>query len=263
MTVKAKKHLGQHFLNDKSVCQRMAKAMEDSGFQFSTVLEIGPGMGALTIDLLNSTQFDTHVMEIDNESVDYLNQHFPQLHGKIHGQDFLNTNLKSIMGDAPFAVAGNFPYNISTQILFTVLDYRDQIPLVVGMFQKEVAERIAEPPGSKKYGITSVLLQAYYDIEYLFTVPPEVFTPVPKVDSGVIRLRRNAVKKLDCDEVLFKQIIKMAFNQRRKTLRNSLKALINEKEFPYENHADLFARRPESLSVLEFIALTQLFSATS
>lgn len=261
MIVKAKKHLGQHFLNDKTVCQRIAKAMEDSGFKFSKVLEIGPGMGALTQDLLLSNQFETHVMEIDSESVVYLNEHFPKLAGRIYEKDFLNTDLKALLGNEPFAVAGNFPYNISTQILFTVLDYKDQIPLIVGMFQKEVAERIAEPPGSKKYGITSVLLQAYYDIEYLFTVPPEVFTPVPKVDSGVIRLKRNNVAKLDCDEVLFKQIIKMAFNQRRKTLRNSLKSMINEREFNYENHQELFSRRPESLSVQEFIDITKLFDA--
>ncbi len=261
MTVKAKKHLGQHFLNDKTVCQRIAKAMDDSGFAFNKVLEIGPGMGALTADLLQSDQFETHVMEIDTESVVYLQEHFPKLEGKIHENDFLNTDLKKIMGDAPFAIAGNFPYNISTQILFTVLEYRDQIPLIVGMFQKEVAERIAEPPGSKKYGITSVLLQAYYDIEYLFTVPPEVFTPVPKVDSGVNRLRRNNVQQLDCDEVLFKQIIKMAFNQRRKTMRNSLKAMLIEKNIDHTLHEELFARRPETLSVREFIAITKLFSA--
>ena len=261
MTVKAKKHLGQHFLNDKTVCQRIAKAMDDSGFAFNKVLEIGPGMGALTADLLLSNQFETHVMEIDTESVIYLQEHFPKLQGKIHENDFLNTDLKKIMGDEPFAVAGNFPYNISTQILFTVLEYRDQIPLIVGMFQKEVAERIAEPPGSKKYGITSVLLQAYYDIEYLFTVPPEVFTPVPKVDSGVIRLRRNNVRQLDCDEVLFKQIIKMAFNQRRKTMRNSLKPILIEKNIDHSLHEELFARRPETLSVNEFITITKLFSA--
>lgn len=262
MTVKAKKHLGQHFLNDKSVCQRIAKAMEDSGLAFDKVLEIGPGMGALTSDLLKSDQFETHVMEIDTESVVYLQEHFPALNGKIHENDFLNTDLKAIMGEEPFAIAGNFPYNISTQILFTVLEYRDQIPLIVGMFQKEVAERIAEPPGSKKYGITSVLLQAYYDIDYLFTVPPEVFTPVPKVDSGVIRLRRNTVAKLDCDEVLFKQIIKMAFNQRRKTLRNSLKAMLNEKGIDHNLHEKLFSRRPESLSVEEFIGITKLFTVS-
>lgn len=260
MTVKAKKHLGQHFLNDKTVCQRIAKAMDNSGFVFNKVLEIGPGMGALTADLLRSDQFETHVMEIDTESVAYLQEYFPKLEGKIHENDFLNTDLKKIMGDEPFAIAGNFPYNISTQILFTILEYRDQIPLIVGMFQKEVAERIAELPGSKKYGITSVLLQAYYDIEYLFTVPPEVFTPVPKVDSGVIRLRRNNVQQLDCDEVLFKQIIKMAFNQRRKTMRNSLKAMLIEKNIDHTLHEELFTRRPETLSVREFISITKLFS---
>lgn len=259
MKVKAKKHLGQHFLNDKTVCERITRAMEDSDQPFSAVLEVGPGMGALTEFLLKSDKFETHVVEIDTESVVYLEANFPKLAGRIYEKDFLNTDLQSYMGMGSFGVSGNFPYNISSQILFKVLDYKDQIPLVVGMFQKEVAERIAEPPGSKKYGITSVLLQAYYDIDYMFTVPPEVFTPPPKVDSGVIRLRRNGVDKLSCDEKRFKQVVKMAFNQRRKTLRNSLKSLIKETDLPYENHADLFSRRPESMSVDEFVALTNLF----
>lgn len=259
MKVKAKKHLGQHFLEDKSVCVRMAKAMEDEDFKLDKVLEVGPGMGALTVPLLSSDKFETHVIEIDRESVAYLKANFPQLENRIYDQDFLKIDLKELMGDQQFGVAGNFPYNISTQILFKVLENKDQIPIVVGMFQKEVAVRIAEPPGSKKYGITSVFLQAYYDIDYLFTVPPEVFTPPPKVDSGVIRLKRNKVKKLNCDEVLFKQVVKMAFNQRRKTLRNSLKAMINERNFSYQNHEELFARRPESLSVDEFVYITNLF----
>ena len=259
MKVKAKKHLGQHFLEDKTVCIRMAKVMEDSDLNLQNVLEVGPGMGALTVPLLDSDKFTTHVIEIDRESVEYLKVNFPQLGDRIYAKDFLNIDLKELMGTEPFGVAGNFPYNISTQILFKVLDNKDQIPLVVGMFQKEVAVRIAEPPGSKKYGITSVLLQAYYDIDYLFTVPPEVFSPPPKVDSGVIRLKRNATKKLDCNESLFKRVVKMAFNQRRKTMRNSLKGLINECDFPYQDHAELFARRPESLSVAEFVHLTQLF----
>jgi 16S rRNA (adenine1518-N6/adenine1519-N6)-dimethyltransferase len=259
MIVKAKKHLGQHFLNDKSVCARMTTALEGTDYEFKSVLEVGPGMGALTEPLLESKEFETHVVEIDTESVVYLKQHFPALEDRIYEKDFLHSELTDIMGAAPFAVAGNFPYNISTQILFKVLDYKDQIPMVVGMFQKEVAVRIAEPPGSKKYGITSVLLQAYYDIEYLFTVPPEVFTPPPKVDSGVIILKRNKTKKLDCDEVLFKQVVKMAFNQRRKTMRNSLKAMINERNFPYQDYSELFARRPESCSVEEFVMLANLF----
>lgn len=261
MSVKAKKHLGQHFLNDKTVCDRIAQAMENSGFEFSKVLEVGPGMGALTEYLLASDSYETHVIEIDTESVEYLHENFEQLSGKIHERDFLKTDLTDLMGTAPFAVSGNFPYNISSQILFKVLDYRQQIPLVVGMFQKEVAERVAEPPGSKKYGIISVLLQAYYDIEYLFTIPPNVFTPPPKVDSGVIRLKRNDVVELPCDEGLFKRVVKMAFNQRRKTLRNSLKSLIKEKNVPDKEHESLFSRRPETLSVEEFIQLTSLFEA--
>ena len=171
----------------------------------------------------------------------------------------MKIDLIDLMGDDSFIVAGNFPYNISTQILFKVLDYKNQIPEVVGMFQKEVAERIAEGPGSKKYGIISVLLQAYYDIEYLFTVEPEVFIPPPKVRSGVIRLRRNNVAKLDCDEKLFIQIVKTGFNQRRKTLRNSLKSLINARESTINKSDEIFSRRPESLSVEEFVALTKQF----
>ncbi len=260
MIVKPKKHLGQHFLNDKTVCTRMTEALEGTGYEFKSVLEVGPGMGALTEPLLESKEFVTHVVEIDSESVVYLKANFPALGDRIYEKDFLHSDLTDIMGTDSFAVAGNFPYNISTQILFKVLENKDQIPLVVGMFQKEVAVRIAEPPGSKKHGITSVLLQAYYDIDYLFTVPPEVFTPPPKVDSGIIILKRNQTKKLDCDEGLFKRVVKMAFNQRRKTLRNSLKAMINEYDFPYQEYAELFARRPESLSVQEFVMLTNLFA---
>ncbi|MDA7804074.1 16S rRNA (adenine(1518)-N(6)/adenine(1519)-N(6))-dimethyltransferase RsmA [Crocinitomix sp.] len=259
MIVKPKKHLGQHFLNDKSICQKMANALNISEHKFKRVLEVGPGMGALTDFLLASDQYDTHVIEIDRESVAYLKENYPALSGKIHEMDFLQTDLPSFMGSQPFAVAGNFPYNISTEILFKVLEYKDQIPVIVGMFQKEVAVRIAEGPGSKKYGITSVLLQAFYDIDYLFTVPPDVFTPPPKVDSGVIILKRNETKKLACDEKLFKRVVKLAFNQRRKTMRNSLKSMINEQEIDITEYVELFARRPESLSVQEFVELTNLF----
>jgi len=259
MTVRAKKHLGQHFLKDKTVCDRIAKAIDESEYRFKKVLEIGPGMGALTEYLLNYDRFETHVIEIDTESVEYLNKHYSKLVGKVYEKDFLRTDLTNLMGPEPFVVAGNFPYNISTQILFKVLDYRDQIPLVVGMFQKEVAERVAEPPGSKKYGIISVLLQAYYDIDYMFTVPPDVFIPPPKVDSGVIRLKRNNVKKLPCNEKLFKTVVKLAFNQRRKTLRNSLKSLIKERGIDNLSSNEIFTRRPESMSVEEFIQLTVLF----
>lgn len=259
MTVKAKKHLGQHFLNDTSVCERIASSIHHEKIDFKKVLEVGPGMGALTNYLLKRKELDTHVIEIDRESVAYLKEHMPSLKDKIYDQDFLKVDLQELMGPENFVVAGNFPYNISTEILFKILEYREQIPVVVGMFQKEVAVRVAEGPGSKKYGITSVLLQAYYDIDYLFTVPPEVFTPPPKVDSGVIILKRNNTKSLGCDEKLFKRVVKLAFNQRRKTIRNSLKSLINERELVIVGHEEVFSKRPEALSVSDFIELTKLF----
>ncbi len=257
MSVRAKKHLGQHFLKDKTICKRISDSISSNEVQ--NVLEVGPGMGALTEFLLADERFTTHVIEVDEESVEYLNENFGALRGRIYERDFLNIDLTELMGEDDFIVAGNFPYNISSQILFKVLDFKDQIPEVVGMFQKEVAERIAEGPGSKKYGIISVFLQAYYDIEYLFTVDEHVFIPPPKVKSGVIRLKRNNIKSLDCDEKLFKRVVKMGFNQRRKTLRNSLKALINERPDKINREDDIFSRRPESLSVDEFVKLTTQF----
>jgi 16S rRNA (adenine1518-N6/adenine1519-N6)-dimethyltransferase len=253
MKVRAKKHLGQHFLTDMTVCQRMTDAINVD--KVERVLEVGPGMGALTQYLLKRDDFETHVVEVDRESVSYLKENYKDLHGKIYELDFLKVDLIELMGNKPFVVAGNFPYNISSQILFKVLDYKDLVPEVVGMFQKEVAERIAEKPGTKKYGITSVLLQAYYDIEYLFTVEPHHFNPPPKVKSGVIKLTRNNVKKLDCDEKFFKQVVKLAFNQRRKTLRNSLKSLIHD---GVDKENDIFSLRPERLSVADFIRLSKL-----
>ena len=219
--VKAKKHLGQHFLKDDSICDNIANQLTGHG-GYSKILEIGPGMGALTKSLLKLPDSDVYVMDIDKESIVYLHENFKELstNNKIIDGDFLKIDLKEIFGDASFAVAGNFPYNISTQILFKVLEYRDQIPEVVGMFQKEVAERIAHPPGTKAYGILSVFLQAYYDISYCFTVDEDKFIPPPKVKSGVIHLTRNKVEKLDCDEKLFRNVVKTAFNQRRKTIRN-------------------------------------------
>jgi 16S rRNA (adenine1518-N6/adenine1519-N6)-dimethyltransferase len=252
--VKAKKHLGQHFLKDVEICNNIADELQPDG-KYKKILEIGPGMGALTEALLNQKKADLYVIDIDKESIIYLHENFKNLSVKnriIEG-DFLTMDLGAIFRDEPFAVAGNFPYNISTQILFKVLDYRNQIPEVVGMFQKEVAERIAHPPGSKAYGILSVLLQAFYDIRYCFTVDEHKFIPPPKVKSGVIHLVRNQVKTLDCDEKLFKLVVKTAFNQRRKTLRNSLKSLIagvNSSEV-------LFDKRPEQLSVAEFIYITK------
>lgn len=253
MSVKPKKHLGQHFLTDKNICKRIAGELTHSEL-YKKVLEIGPGMGALTEFLLQSDKFETSAMEVDTESIAYLNKHFPALQGRIHEADFLKVDLKKFMGDEPFAVAGNFPYNISSQILFKVLDYRNQIPEVVGMFQKEVAERVAEKPGTKTYGITSVLLQAFYDIKYCFTVDEHVFNPPPKVKSGVIQLVRNNRQSLDCNEALFFRVVKTSFNQRRKTLRNSLKSMTSH----IVTDDPIFELRPERLGVEEFIYLTKL-----
>ncbi len=252
MKVKAKKHLGQHFLTDKNICEKIANQFRNHQ-ACNKVLEIGPGMGALTEYLIKRGDLELHAMEIDAESIQYLRIHFPILENKIHSADFLRADLKKHMGDEPFSVVGNFPYNISTQILFKCLDYRDQIPEIMGMFQKEVAERVAEKPGSKTYGIMSVLLQAFYDIEYCFTVDEHVFSPPPKVKSGVIRCTRNQREVFPCDEKLFIRIVKMSFNQRRKTIRNSIKQLINGKEFEHP----FLTLRPEVLSVEQFIELTQ------
>ncbi len=252
MSVKAKKHLGQHFLTDKNICRKIAKQYGRHQ-DCNRVLEIGPGMGALTAFMIEDG-LDVTVMEIDTESIAYLNEHFPKLHGKIHNADFLRADLQEYMGTEPFAVVGNFPYNISSQILFKCLDYRNQIPEIMGMFQKEVAVRVAEKPGSKQYGILSVILQAFYDIDYCFTVDEHVFNPPPKVKSGVIRLTRNDRETLPCNENLFIQVVKMAFNQRRKTIRNSIKQLIKDKNIEH----DYLALRPEVLSVEQFIELTLL-----
>lgn len=251
MSVRAKKHLGQHFLKDRNICKKIADQFTHHNGVHNAI-EIGPGMGALTEFLLLDEKTHLTVLDLDNESIDYLKIHYPQLDTRIVYGDFLRLDLKQLMGEEPFAVLGNFPYNISSQILFKCIDYRDQIPEIMGMFQKEVAERVAEKPGSKTYGILSVLLQAYYDIEYCFTVDEQVFNPPPKVKSGVIRCTRNERKNLPCDEKLFKQVVKMSFNQRRKTIRNSIKALLPE-SYP-EN--DMLQLRPERLGVDEFIALT-------
>ncbi|MDG1850138.1 MAG: 16S rRNA (adenine(1518)-N(6)/adenine(1519)-N(6))-dimethyltransferase RsmA [Flavobacteriales bacterium] len=246
--VRAKKHLGQHFLKDLSIARAIADGL--SGVGYENVIEVGPGMGVLTQFLLPK-DFTTHVIELDHESVLYLQAEYPELSPRIHATDFLRLDLKKVTPES-FALIGNFPYNISSQILFKALDYKDQIPEVVGMFQKEVAERVASGPGNKKYGIISVLLQAYYDIEYLFTVHEDVFDPPPKVKSGVIRLRRNHKKKLDCNEKFFKQVVKQSFSQRRKTLRNSLKPLIGKSGF----EDPLLTLRAERLSVEDFVYLT-------
>lgn len=252
--VRPKKHLGQHFLKDESVSRRIAEALDPNG-KYSNVLEIGPGTGALTKFLLPCEDYKTQCVEVDTDSIAFMKQEYPEL--EVHELDFLKADLYDLMGNSPFAVIGNFPYNISSQILFKVIEFKDVIPEVVGMFQKEVAERIAEKPGTKKYGIISVLLQAYYDIEYLFTVHEHVFDPPPKVKSGVIRLTRNNVSKLDCDEKLFKILVKQAFNQRRKTLRNSLRSMMN----PEQLGKEIFNARPEVLSIDRFVELTKLAEA--
>lgn len=255
--VKPKKHLGQHFLKNDGICHRIAASLTRHG-DYEKVLEIGPGMGALTQHLLKREELHVAVIEIDKESVAYLNDHYPQLHGNIIDGDFLKIDW-SEKTDEPFAVIGNFPYNISSQILFKVHEYRNLVPEVVGMFQKEVAERVAAGPGSKTYGILSVLLQAYYDIEYLFTVDEHEFNPPPKVKSGVIRLRRNDVDDIGCDEKEFVRVVKQAFNQRRKMLRSSLKSLLNDQA--REVLDDLLHLRPEQLSVAQFVRITKAVSA--
>ena len=251
--VKAKKHLGQHFLNDLSIARDIAEGL--SGKNYDKVLEVGPGMGVMTQYLLEK-DFETWVIEIDSESVVYLGKKYPDLDSRIIPGDFLKIDIDKYL-PGRFALIGNYPYNISSQILFKALEFKDRIPEICGMFQKEVAERVVSPPGSKKYGIISVLLQAFYDAEYLFTVDEHVFTPPPKVKSGVIRLTRNDVDTLECDEKLFKQVVKMGFNQRRKTLSNALKALVPDPEVRKE---EVFRKRAEQLSVGDFVKLTQLIA---
>ncbi len=252
--VRAKKNLGQHFLKDKDIAQKIVDSLQASNV--NKVLEIGPGMGVLTEFLLKNKSFETSVVEIDRESVDYLNEHFPELKERIISADFLRMRIDQIF-EGPFAIIGNFPYNISSQIFFRVLEYHNQIPEIVGMLQKEVAERLAAGPGSKTYGILSVFLQAYYNIEYLFTVDQDKFNPPPKVKGGVIRLTRNNAEHLDCDEKLFKSVVKMAFNQRRKTMRNSLKTKIVSEELKAN---PIFDKRPEQLGVAEFVMVTRLIA---
>lgn len=256
--VKPKKSLGQHFLKDLGVAQQIAESIILSDERIN-VLEIGPGTGVLTQFLLQNNLVDLTAIELDRESVNYLKINYPQLN-LIEG-DFLKINLNNIFGDKPFVLIGNYPYNISSQIFFKLLDYREQIPICSGMIQKEVAERIASKPGKKAYGILSVLLQAYYDIEYLFTVNENVFDPPPKVKSAVIRLTRNKRKQIECNETMFKTVVKTAFNQRRKQMRNSLQALVG-KDNPLINET-IFNKRPEQLSVEEFIQLTNLITQST
>ena len=293
MEVRAKKALGQHFLTDQRIAQAIVDALRflDSALPGSArndkdssvistkaegrveksrmdVLEVGPGMGVLTQYLLQREDIDLKLVEIDGESVDYLLTHFPGMQGRLLQADFLSLRLEKIFPER-FSVIGNFPYNISSQIFFKVLDYRERIPEVVCMIQKEVAERIAEGPGSKTYGILSVLLQAWYDIEYLFSVGSGCFAPPPKVESAVIRLTRNSRTELGCDESLFKAVVKTAFGQRRKMMRNPLKPLIaakaaregwSDEEKAAFTAQPVFERRPETLSVEDFIDLTNLLT---
>ena len=296
MEVRAKKALGQHFLTDQNIAKSIVaalqlpaaggKAVASEGkvnaevasvpsVQLTTeqparmkVLEIGPGMGVLSQYLLQRQDVDLRMIEIDDESVEYLESHFPQAHGRVIFGDFLKLDIDELFPEE-FHVIGNFPYNISSQIFFRIIDYRNRIPQTVCMIQKEVAERIAEKPGSKTYGILSVLLQAWYDIEYLFTVGSGAFAPPPKVQSAVIRLTRDRRTSLGCDENAFKNIVKTAFGQRRKTLRNSLKPIIAAKAtkegwdtetLTSFTSAPVFELRPERLSVEDFIGLTNLLT---
>ncbi|MCR9181522.1 MAG: 16S rRNA (adenine(1518)-N(6)/adenine(1519)-N(6))-dimethyltransferase RsmA [Flavobacteriaceae bacterium] len=257
--VSAKKHLGQHFLKDEHIAQKIADTLTLQGYKH--VIEIGPGMGVLTKYLIQK-DIDLIAMDIDTESVAYLNSSFISQHSdllktknfKVAEADFLKIDLSDYFRDTPFAITGNFPYNISTQIVFKMLEWRHQIPEFTGMFQKEVAQRICEKPGSKTYGILSVLVQAFYVAEYLFTVPPSVFSPPPKVDSGVLRLIRKDDFSLPCNEKLFFTVVKTAFGQRRKTLRNSLKSFALSENLKEDT---IFDKRPEQLGFEVFIALTQ------
>ena len=253
--VKPKKALGQHFLTDLGVAAKIAATLND--YVGVPVLEIGPGMGVLTRPLLEAGH-DLTVVEIDRESVEYLDRTFPELRGHVIEGDFLQLDLAKIFGGRKFCVIGNYPYNISSQIFFKVLDYKDMVPCCSGMLQREVAERIAAPEGSKVRGILSVLLQAWYDINYLFTVSERVFNPPPKVKSGVIIMRRNGVTDLGCDEALFKKVVKTTFGQRRKTIRNSVRGLLPPGVVTDDN--PLLAMRPEQLSVSQFIQLTNYVS---
>ncbi len=243
--VRPKKKLGQHFLTDQNIA---AKIVDSLGANVPDVLEIGPGMGVLTQFLLQRPELNVHVIEIDTESVEYLKEHFPNLQ-HIYSEDFLKADITERFA-GNFNVIGNFPYNISSQIFFRILKFRNRIPETVGMVQKEVAERIASKHGTKVYGIMSVLLQAFFDIEYLFTVPETVFNPPPKVKSAVIRIRRNQVSELPCNEDLFIKVVKAAFNQRRKMMRNSLREICADLPVEYAE------KRPEQLSVNDFVLLT-------
>jgi 16S rRNA (adenine1518-N6/adenine1519-N6)-dimethyltransferase len=253
LKVKAKKHLGQHFLTDQSIAMDIVELLSLHG-GYNKILEIGPGMGVLTQYLIKNNTYETWAIDIDIESIVYLKKEFPTLENRIIDGDFLRMSSNDLFGQEKFAIIGNFPYNISSVIFFKILEeMRNEVTEIVCMLQKEVAERLASPAGNKDYGILSVFLQAYYDIEYCFTVQEHVFDPPPKVKSGVIRLKRNDRITLDCDEKLFKRVVKQAFTNRRKTLRNTLKPMNLGPEFTED---DFYNRRAETLSVEEYITLT-------
>ncbi len=248
--VRPKKNLGQHFLTDPSIARRITDALVLPSP--STVMEIGPGTGILTTELLSRPEIDLIPVEIDKEAAGYLLEKWPQLRDRLWQEDVLRADIGARI-TGPFHVIGNFPYNISSQIFFKLLDYRDQVEQIVCMLQKEVAQRLVAPPGNKEYGILSVFLQAYYETEFLFSVKPGSFFPPPRVTSAVIRLTRNQVKNLDCDERLFRTIVKTTFNQRRKTIRNSIRPVITV----FSDELDLLSLRPEQLDVNEFVRLTR------
>lgn len=250
-----KKHLGQHFLKDENIARKIVDSL---GSKSLDILEIGPGQGILTRHLINKKNTNLRIVEVDHDSVELLSRNFPLPEKNIIEADFLKLNLDEVFNDS-FAVIGNFPYNISSQILFKILKYRDKVQEVVCMLQKEVADRIASPPGNKKYGILSVLLQAYYDINLLFNVSEKVFYPKPNVQSAVIKMNRNAILTLECDEELFVKVVKTAFNQRRKTMRNSLRTLVADKLLLSDV---IFSKRPEQLSVQEFVNITNIIDST-
>ncbi len=254
--VKPKKNLGQHFLVDLDIARRIADTVD--ACPGLPILEIGPGMGVLTQYLAEKPR-ELKAVEIDRESVAYLNEHFPKLRDNILGEDFLRMDLSTIFDGRPFVLTGNYPYDISSQIFFKMLDYRTLIPCCTGMIQREVAQRLASPPGSKAYGILSVMIQAWYNVEYLFTVDEDVFNPPPKVKSAVIRMTRNNRETLGCDEKLFRSIVKATFGQRRKMLRVSLRQLFTPATMPPPDFftQDIMTRRPEQLSIEEFVELTE------
>ena len=256
--VRPKKNLGQHFLTDLSIAKAIADTVD--ACPGLPVLEVGPGMGVMTQYLVEKPR-PLKVVEIDRESVAYLNEHFPKLRENILGEDFLRMDLNTVFDGQPFVLTGNYPYDISSQIFFKMLDNKELIPCCTGMIQREVALRMASEPGTKAYGILSVLIQAWYNVEYLFTVDEHVFNPPPKVKSAVIRMTRNEVTDLGCDERLFKRLVKTVFNQRRKMLRVSLKQMLPADSSLFTLHSSLLTKRPEQLSIPQFVELTNLVAA--